>query len=297
MTFDDILQFGVRGGFAVAEVLAGVTLIILLCAFLVLAARRRSAALRHRVWALSAIGAVCLPLFAAVLPDVGPRLHITIPPPRNASDLVIVSDVPQIRVALPLGNQHLDGGLEPAARLNEAAISSDRSEIEQLVGHNSASPSRRTVAENASIVSPAAEETHSVPSASSTRRSAWSLLFGVWLLGVFITAALFLRDILLSRALVRRAMPVTHEDAVRLKDQLCRSAGVTADIPLLCSPETSVPLTVGRLHPVILLPSGFSQWPEDRWRVALAHEIAHIERRDVLWQGIARPTSFISDSI
>ncbi len=48
------------------------------------------------------------------------------------------------------------------------------------------------------------------------------------------------------------------------------------------SPTTSVPLTVGWLQPRILLPDGWRSWKPAKLDAALAHELAHIERRDTL---------------
>jgi hypothetical protein len=39
---------------------------------------------------------------------------------------------------------------------------------------------------------------------------------------------------------------------------------------------------------VIVLPAGYGHWTDERRRVVLAHELAHIQRRDVLWQLVAR---------
>ena len=41
-----------------------------------------------------------------------------------------------------------------------------------------------------------------------------------------------------------------------------------------------MPLTWGIFRPVIVLPSGATKWPEDRRRVVLSHELAHIARHD-----------------
>jgi hypothetical protein len=44
----------------------------------------------------------------------------------------------------------------------------------------------------------------------------------------------------------------------------------------------SAPVTVGLKAPKILLPADWSQWPEDKLEAVLAHEIAHVARRDTL---------------
>src|SRR5204863_10057298 len=42
----------------------------------------------------------------------------------------------------------------------------------------------------------------------------------------------------------------------------------------------SVPMTVGQMAPVILLPPGWREWDEAKLRAVLAHEEAHVRRAD-----------------
>lgn len=44
--------------------------------------------------------------------------------------------------------------------------------------------------------------------------------------------------------------------------------------------NTIMPLTWGLFRPCVLFPANVSEWPEERVRQVLAHELAHIERRD-----------------
>src|SRR4029077_12778409 len=53
---------------------------------------------------------------------------------------------------------------------------------------------------------------------------------------------------------------------------------------LQCRSQLAMPLTWGLFRPVIVLPSGAEHWPEDRRRVVLSHELAHIARHDWLLQ-------------
>lgn len=53
------------------------------------------------------------------------------------------------------------------------------------------------------------------------------------------------------------------------------------------SARTEVPYTMGLLRPVVVLPRDWREWPEGRLRAVLAHEEAHIERRDAATHGLA----------
>ena len=59
-------------------------------------------------------------------------------------------------------------------------------------------------------------------------------------------------------------------------------------VRLLRSRSANMPMTTGILRPAILLPSGADAWPADRWRMVLAHELAHVRRHDCLMQAVAR---------
>jgi bla regulator protein blaR1 len=55
----------------------------------------------------------------------------------------------------------------------------------------------------------------------------------------------------------------------------------------LTSPSCVVPVTVGLLHPRIILPERSREWPRAQLDAVLAHEGEHIRRRDPLFQWIA----------
>jgi beta-lactamase regulating signal transducer with metallopeptidase domain/HEAT repeat protein len=59
-------------------------------------------------------------------------------------------------------------------------------------------------------------------------------------------------------------------------------------VRLLLTPHRSMPMTWGLFHPRLLLPAEASTWTPEERRVVLLHELAHIRRRDVLAQFIAR---------
>lgn len=56
---------------------------------------------------------------------------------------------------------------------------------------------------------------------------------------------------------------------------------------VLRSKECTVPVTIGLLRPVVLVPEQWPQWPAAKQAVVLAHEQAHIRRRDPLVQWLA----------
>jgi biopolymer transport protein ExbD len=59
-------------------------------------------------------------------------------------------------------------------------------------------------------------------------------------------------------------------------------------VRLLQSSDNPMPLTWGWWRPVVLLPADAANWPTDRRRIVLLHELAHAKRWDCLTQTIAR---------
>lgn len=55
-------------------------------------------------------------------------------------------------------------------------------------------------------------------------------------------------------------------------------------LDVFVSNSVGVPLAVGWLFPKIILPAEARDWPEQRVRMAIAHELAHHERGDLFWQ-------------
>jgi len=65
-----------------------------------------------------------------------------------------------------------------------------------------------------------------------------------------------------------------------LADELRRSYAIASSVRLLQSNHSSLLVTWGWSRPRILLPAAARDWSDDRIRVVLAHELAHIARGD-----------------
>jgi TonB family protein len=82
-----------------------------------------------------------------------------------------------------------------------------------------------------------------------------------------------------------RAKPLFEDVWMREVLDLSTFFGISRSVRLLqCGRPLAMPLTWGVFRPVIVLPSGAGDWPEDRRRVVLSHELAHIARHDWLLQ-------------
>lgn len=66
-----------------------------------------------------------------------------------------------------------------------------------------------------------------------------------------------------------------------LWDELIFSSRIKWRVPVLLESETvRVPMTIGFLKPVVLLPAGWRSWDESKLMAVLSHEFAHVRRAD-----------------
>jgi beta-lactamase regulating signal transducer with metallopeptidase domain len=114
----------------------------------------------------------------------------------------------------------------------------------------------------------------------------WVLL--IWSCGVI--ASLF--RVIIGKVglflLKKRACIYKDKICTRVLEELSKRMGVRQKIVLLKSNGCGIPFTYDVFRPVILLPSDIENWTDERIRVVLIHEIAHIKREDYLIQFICR---------
>jgi beta-lactamase regulating signal transducer with metallopeptidase domain len=132
------------------------------------------------------------------------------------------------------------------------------------------------------------ESTASVPrvqSPSVSRAATVARWLGIiWAAGA--AASLFVLLAGLGRLgwLASRAERVTGGPWARIAADMSRAGGLRRTPVLLQSPDAALLATWGFVRPKVMLPSDVSGWPEDRVRIVLAHELAHVRRGDWLVQ-------------
>jgi beta-lactamase regulating signal transducer with metallopeptidase domain len=121
--------------------------------------------------------------------------------------------------------------------------------------------------------------------ADAFSRAAVARSFGIiWITGV--AASLFMLAVGLGRLawLASRARRVTGGPSMAIADDISRGFGLRRPPALLLSDHPSLLVTWGAWRPKVLLPAEASGWPDDRIRIVLAHELAHVRRGDWLVQ-------------
>jgi bla regulator protein blaR1 len=120
------------------------------------------------------------------------------------------------------------------------------------------------------------------PAAAAPRRSSVTpgrLAAAIWLLGAALALARGARAAGLARRLARQAAPVTDRAARREWARALAAVPGLDEVELRRSPEISTPLAVGWRRPAVLLPAAPPLAGEEL-RLALAHELVHLRRRD-----------------
>lgn len=118
----------------------------------------------------------------------------------------------------------------------------------------------------------------------TARELPWALLaLSVWGIGVVVIGAGLITGMARLARLRARCTPVTGRWR-ELADELRGQCGVRRQVVLLQSDDPSLLVTCGVLTPTIIIPAGASQWSDDRTRVVLRHELAHIARHDAAVQ-------------
>ena len=112
--------------------------------------------------------------------------------------------------------------------------------------------------------------------------------FLVWVLGAVLgLISVALGHVRLMR-LGRQGLPLQTSDWALLLRQAGDALRLRRPVRLWQSADNLMPLTWGWWRPVVLLPAEAAEWPTQRRRVVLLHELAHVKRWDCLTQTVAR---------
>lgn len=200
------------------------------------------AAVRRAGWGLAFVGLLLLPLGAAVLPQVAP--------------------LEAVESAWRLAEERPGGTPGDATALQQAPPESTLGVLDR----------------NTSQIAPA------VASDGGQREGTWPwavILVVLWGLGAF---ALLLRmgvGITRARRLRQESRSVEATAWNALFASLKRKVGMTRPAELRLHEGIEAPLALGVTRPTILLPLDAKEWPVERRRLVLLHELMHLRRGDI----------------
>lgn len=130
----------------------------------------------------------------------------------------------------------------------------------------------------------------SVPHMEVSQSRAWlSLLIAIWLTGVILLLIQLLHGWLSIRHLLEICDPAS-DSIIHAGRHLEAELGIKRQVSILVVPvgRQLVPMTMGLLRPVIILPNDAGSWTMEHLRTVLLHELAHVRRGDFTWNALAQ---------
>lgn len=233
--------------------------VLIVAAVLARLLRNRSAAVRHLNWLLALTALLLLPAVSMLAPQWGlPVL------PASTADVQPASTfMPESATVMP---------------------ASPRPHVDAPQIHRSIAPPAPQHGLNATSP-PLIEPTPAPRLTQPLPAVAWLLV------GWAIVALLVLAQLPIGVAVIawrrRIAARLDDEPWNSLAADLARSLGLRRSVPLLINADSTMPMAAGIFRPAILLPAEARDWPPDKRRVVLLHELAHVRRRDCLTHAVA----------
>jgi beta-lactamase regulating signal transducer with metallopeptidase domain len=237
--------------------------------------RKSAAASRHLLLALSVSSLVAVPLFALVLPKRQVILTAPAPAQRVAAQTDLsaqepvpstAADTPRLPSETPAAPAHVPG-MAPLSPLPDAGIP----RVEPVSAPVSAAPIR---------------EARRTPAPLWQTARCRQAVLVVWLMGVVLALLRLLIGLIGARRVTDRETfvdPLLAQVVTHMQQEM----GIARPVAVRRTRAGSAlpaPLTWGFFRPTLLLPSAFSEWPQERRRMVLLHELAHIRRADWLVQ-------------
>jgi len=238
---------------------------------------RRSAALRHGVWSIALAGSLIIPGLELVLPAW------ELPVPASLGSLVTMAP----SQAKTTGNSD-----EPAARASGSAVAMlegaalERTVLEHQLADDDGNLSIASLPEPTvagELVSGDQPGWKAATWLTGPRPTpAW--LMGAWLLGAIGMLVPLAVGILSLKLLELKSQRPGDETLPRQLAEVSCELGLARRVTLLLSDVRAIPMTWGLFRTVLLLPREAQNWPADRLRIVLLHELTHVARYDYLWQ-------------
>ncbi|HEY3968438.1 MAG TPA: M56 family metallopeptidase [Planctomycetaceae bacterium] len=253
------------------------TALLLLAAVATLFLRRDSAATRHLVWLLAIVAMLIVPVLSALLPQ-----WRVLPEWANVSREPVVVAANQAFSAGPVeGTMKLPQQAEPVEFAQPEAIA-DQPVVEMPAPQKTPAP----IASN------------SIPESAVSSRDLIKALPLVWAIGfsVLILRLIAARIVLWNagrqgtvvwssnRPAKERPASATLDAVVTALEAARAQLGIGRSVTLLMHTDKTIPVVWGIFHCHLLLPAAARDWNGEQLRSVLLHELAHIQRRDMLAQ-------------
>ena len=224
-------------------------ILLILAGLAVLVMRRASAAARHLIWTLALAGLLVLPVISLVVP----KWQLPILP---AKEVLIAQEMPLAQSPVP----ETINDTQPVAEVTSVSY-------EAL---------------------PLTEPSISVPVSrgSGQPMAFWILL--AWFAGITLVLTPLLAGFAVVARTRQKSSPFHNADLLMLVSGLAESLRLSRTVTIRCAGSKMMPMATGLVRPTIFLSNAVEEWPEEKRRVVLLHELAHVKRRDCLTHAVAR---------
>jgi hypothetical protein len=110
----------------------------------------------------------------------------------------------------------------------------------------------------------------------------------LWLGGVVAGLITTAGGLLTLRRITQGSRTLAEPEWTQLVSKISRDLGITRPVRVVIAQSAAMPATWGIFRPTVLLPADADSWNEERRRVVLLHELAHVRRKDALMQVVAQ---------
>ena len=264
--------------------------VFVLAGLVVVSLRKASAAIRHLVWLAAIVGVLTLPFVSLIAPEwqVSWLPDMT----KAVSDVALVKPLPDSSNRTAVKPRALDVA---AGMVNETERGSGSivplvplpltSDSPMPQGKLGGSPALQDAGATTAVVVESTGDSRMAGAtiiATLVQRSGW-----IWLVGFFVSLLPLLVGLFQLTRITRRARRDNSGEWCNRVDAMRGQLGIERPVACVQSAAMRMPVTWGAIRPVLILPEGADEWSDERKRMVLLHELAHVKRFDWATQMVA----------
>ena len=263
LSWDQLDVLGFEAMRVVLSVLWQSSILLGAAGLLVLALRRRSAVLRHRVWTAALLLTPLIPVLTWAASQTGsPQLHIPIIPAYEAATVQQTQSPPSDIIT---ADREQENGPTKGSNTAQGEPATQQAAATQLPIPQTNTPAQ------------APRSAHPWAMASLAYAGGLAILLGLVSLGRF-----------RLRRYTREGQIVTDPRITDVFEAARKKIGLERGCVIVEIDNLHAPLTYLTFHPVIALPHGFTdELSQEELRTIALHELAHIKRHDPLVLNLA----------
>ena len=251
--------------------------ILLMTSFAATLYRHHSAAVLHRIWTLGLVGCLLVPVVSLI----SPAWELAVLPAEVAS---VSSTEPQLVGSI---DQTSDQTLFPEVSRPQVNLRSPKRQSNLKTPATSpADTQSEPIKTTTTHVAPTNTTfVASIPSAS--KPPLFAIIHWTWLTIVGLLFSLGMVQWIRVKQMLRRCQPLDSQRWQALRNEVCDLLGVARKVTLRSSSTATSPMVTGVFRSWLVVPEQARNWTDDRVKMVLVHELAHIKRNDLFTHTVA----------